>query len=285
MLATFTTFIAEFKAHFSRTDEPHILRDQLQQMTQGDRNVIDYLAEFEIVIAQIGVSGDKIWIKSCFERGLDDEIQRKINHTIRPEDTLQDIARAVQRAQECGLRLKSKITPRNVSISPHTSPRRKGPSQRAPSASSPSTRPHPLHSATAKLSDSQRSEYMSNEQYFHCGKPGHRAKVCYSRLAELVKGKSDSSPTKIYVKKETINVVEIDSESDSSQYSVPIIKIPILIPNSKGKKILKEALMDYGATVSIIDIKTVKEKKLRTEPSPKRYRLRQTFSNKTEVTT
>jgi hypothetical protein len=74
---------------------------------------------------------------------------------------------------------------------------------------------------------------------------------------------------KIYIKKKTVNIVEIDSESDSSQYSIPIIKIPILISNSKGKKILEEALMDYGAIVSIIDIKTVKEKNLQTEPSPK----------------
>jgi hypothetical protein len=88
-------------------------------------------------------------------------------------------------------------------------------------------------------------------------------------LVELAKGKSDSSPTKSYVKKEIVNIVEADSESESSQYSVPIIKIPILMPNSKGKKMLEEALMDYGATVSIIDTKTVKEKNLRTEPSPK----------------
>jgi hypothetical protein len=74
---------------------------------------------------------------------------------------------------------------------------------------------------------------------------------------------------KTYVKKETINIVEVDSESDSSQYSVPIIKIPILMPNSKGKKILEEALMDYGVIISIIDTETVKEKNLRTEPSSK----------------
>ena len=67
-------------------------------MIQGDRNVIDYLVEFETVVAQIESSGDMIWIRSCFERGLDDEIQEKISHTIRPEDTLQDIARAAQRA-------------------------------------------------------------------------------------------------------------------------------------------------------------------------------------------
>jgi hypothetical protein len=85
----------------------------------------------------------------------------------------------------------------------------------------------------------------------------------------LIKGKSGSSPAKTYVKKEIINIIEVDSQSDSSQYSIPIIKIPILVPNSKGKKILEEALMDYGVTVSIIDTKTVKEKNLRTESSPK----------------
>ena len=124
---------------------------------------------------------------------------------------------------------------------------------------------------------------MNNEQYFHYGKSDHRAKVYYSYLTELVKGKSDNSSMKTYVKKETINIIEVDNESDSSQYSVPIIKIPILIPNSKDKKILEEVLMDYGTTVSIIDIKIIKEKNLRTEPSPKRYRLYQIFSNKTEV--
>jgi hypothetical protein len=249
-------------------------------MTQGDRNIIDYLAEFETIVAQIGVSGDMIRIKSYFERDLDDEIQRKISHTIRPEDTLQDIVRVVHRAHECGLRLKSKVASRNVSISPY----RNGPtSHRIISASSPSTRPRPFHSAAAKLSDSQYSEYLNNKQYFHYGKPGHKTKDYYSRLVELVKSKSGSSPMKIYIKKEIVNTVEVDSQSDSSQYSVPIIKIPILIPNSKGKKILEEALMDYGAIVSIIDIKIVKEKNLRIESSPKQYHLYQVFNNKTEV--
>jgi hypothetical protein len=74
---------------------------------------------------------------------------------------------------------------------------------------------------------------------------------------------------KIYIKKEIINIIEVDNQSDSSQYSIPIIKIPILIPNSKDKKILEEILMDYGVIVSIIDIKIIKEKNLRTESSPK----------------
>jgi hypothetical protein len=125
-----------------------------------------------------------------------------------------------------------------------------------------------VHSATAKLSDSQCSEYLSNDQYFHYGKSDHKTRDYYSYLTELIKDKSDSSPIK-YIKKEIINIIEVDNKSDSSQYSIPIIKIPILVPNSKGKKILEEVLMDYGATVSIIDTEIVKEKNLRTEPSSK----------------
>jgi hypothetical protein len=135
------------------------------------------------------------------------------------------------------------------------------------------------------LIEAQRSEYLKNDQYFHCGKPGHKTKECYARLAELNKGKSDGSPARTYVKKETTNVVEADSESDLSQYSVSIIRILILVPNSKGKKMLEETLIDCGATVSLIDSKTVKEEKFRTEATPQPYRLHQAFSNKTEVAT
>jgi len=74
---------------------------------------------------------------------------------------------------------------------------------------------------------------------------------------------------KIYIKKKIINIIEIDNESDSSQYSIPIIKIPILISNSKDKKILEEILMDYGIIILIIDIKIIKEKNLRIESSSK----------------
>jgi hypothetical protein len=78
------------------------------------------------------------------------------------------------------------------------------------------------------------------------------------------KSRLDSS-ARTYVKKETANIVEADSESDSSQYSILIIKIPILVPNSKGKKMLENALIDCGATISLIDLKTIKEEKYRTE--------------------
>jgi hypothetical protein len=75
----------------------------------------------------------------------------------------------------------------------------------------------------------------------------------------------------MYVKKETTNIVEADSESDLSQYSILIIRMLILVLNSKGKKMLEEALIDCGATVSLIDSKTIKEEKFRTEATLQSY--------------
>jgi hypothetical protein len=90
-------------------------------------------------------------------------------------------------------------------------------------------------------------------------------KEYYARLTELNKGKSDSSLARTYVKKKTTNVIEADSESDLSQYSISIIRMLILVLNSKSKKILEETLIDYRITVSLIDSKTIKEEKFRTE--------------------
>jgi hypothetical protein len=78
------------------------------------------------------------------------------------------------------------------------------------------------------------------------------------------KSKLDSL-ARIYIKKETTNIVEVDSESNSSQYSISTIKILILVLNSKDKKILENALIDYRATILLIDSKTIKERKFRTE--------------------
>jgi hypothetical protein len=78
------------------------------------------------------------------------------------------------------------------------------------------------------------------------------------------KSKLDSS-IRIYIKKETTNIVEVDSESNLSQYSILIIRVLILVLNSKDKKILKNALIDYRATISLINSKTIKEEKFRTE--------------------
>jgi hypothetical protein len=63
------------------------------------------------------------------------------------------------------------------------------------------------------------------------------------------------------------------------------MRILILLPNSKGKKMLEEALIDCGASVSLIDPKTVKDKDLRTEATPHPYRLHQAFSDQTQVAT
>jgi hypothetical protein len=101
---------------------------------------------------------------------------------------------------------------------------------------------------------------LKNDQYFYYGKLSHKTKECYTRLTEVNKSKSDT-----YIKKETANIVEVDSESDSSQYSISTIRVPILVLNSKGKKILRNALIDCGATVSLIDLRTVKKGKFRTK--------------------
>jgi hypothetical protein len=100
----------------------------------------------------------------------------------------------------------------------------------------------------------------------------------------LAKDKSGGGLAKTYVKTENVDVVEADSESDSSHYyAAPTMKILILLPNSKGKKMLEEALIDCGASVSLIDSKTVKDNDLRTEAAPHPYRLRQAFSDQTQV--
>ena len=78
------------------------------------------------------------------------------------------------------------------------------------------------------------------------------------------KSKLDSF-ARIYIKKETTNIIEVDSESDSSQYSILIIRVSILVLNSKGKKMLKNILINYRATISLIDSKTIKKRKFRTE--------------------
>jgi hypothetical protein len=79
------------------------------------------------------------------------------------------------------------------------------------------------------------------------------------------------SLARIYIKKETTNIVEVDSESDSSQYSILTIRVPILVLNLKGKKMLKNTLIDCRATISLIDSKTIKEEKFRTETTLQRY--------------
>jgi hypothetical protein len=78
------------------------------------------------------------------------------------------------------------------------------------------------------------------------------------------KSKLDSL-IRIYIKKETTNIIEVDSESDSSQYSILTIRVLILVLNSKDKKILKNTLINYRAIISLIDSKTIKKEKFRTK--------------------
>jgi hypothetical protein len=69
----------------------------------------------------------------------------------------------------------------------------------------------------------------------------------------------------MYIKKEIANIIEVDSESNLSQYSISIIRVSILVLNSKDKKILRNTLINYRATISLIDLRTIKKEKFRTE--------------------
>jgi hypothetical protein len=90
-------------------------------------------------------------------------------------------------------------------------------------------------------------------------------KEYYMRFTKVNKSKLDSSPARMYIKKETTNIIEVDSESNSSQYSILIIRILILVLNLKDKKILKNILINYRVTISLINSKTIKEEKFRIE--------------------
>jgi hypothetical protein len=89
-------------------------------------------------------------------------------------------------------------------------------------------------------------------------------KEYYSYLTKVNKSKLDSF-VRIYIKKEIANIIEIDSKSNSSQYSILIIRVLILVLNSKDKKILKNILIDYRVTISLINSKTIKKEKFRTK--------------------
>jgi hypothetical protein len=107
-LPTFAEFVIAFRSRFSRSDEPHILRAQLKAVRQGDRNVLDYHAEFATIMAQIGPELDVTGTKGLFVRHSIREVQERIAHTIRPTDTLDDIVISAQRAYEVYLRFKPK---------------------------------------------------------------------------------------------------------------------------------------------------------------------------------
>jgi hypothetical protein len=85
------------------------------------------------------------------------------------------------------------------------------------------------------------------------------------RLTKVNKSKLDSSLARIYIKKKTTNIIEVDSKSNSSQYSILTIRILILVLNSKGKKMLENALIDCKVTISLINSKTIKKEKFRIE--------------------
>ena len=70
-LPTFDEFIQALKARFTRADDARQLRLSIENMTQGSRSVLEYHAEFQTVISQIGEDVvDMDWACLHFERGL-----------------------------------------------------------------------------------------------------------------------------------------------------------------------------------------------------------------------
>jgi hypothetical protein len=56
---------------------------------------------------------------------------------------------------------------------------------------------------------------LKNNQYFHYRKLDYKIKEYYTRLTKVSKDRLDSNLVKIYLKKETTNIVEVDSKSNS----------------------------------------------------------------------
>jgi hypothetical protein len=271
---TFAAFLVLFRTHFSRADEPHILRNELQQVKQGDRSVLEYQAEFDTIAAQIGPSLDLIWAKGLFEVGLHEEVQKKISHTIKSTDTINDIAASAQRGWDAYLRFKPKSTP-SKATRPFASP--------AP-RHAVSTRPRlPSNGpSTPKLSATERAEHFEKGLCFHCHKFGHSASVCKTRIAEVAGGGTvkTPAPTKPFIKREYSDAVEVASESDSDSYyhSAPTIRVPIVVEDT-----CMDALADSGSSISLISKKAVARGKILTRPSPGRAKAGQAFSRKTVV--
>jgi hypothetical protein len=105
---------------------------------------------------------------------------------------------------------------------------------------------------------------LKNNQYFYYRKLDYKTKEYYSYFTKVNKSKLDSL-IRIYIKKETTNIIEVDSKFDSSQYSILTIKILILVLNSKDKKILENILINYRVTILLINLKTIKEEKYQIE--------------------
>jgi hypothetical protein len=57
---------------------------------------------------------------------------------------------------------------------------------------------------------------LKNNQYFYYRKLDHKIKKYYTYLTKVNKDRSNSSSIRIYLKKETTNIIEVDSKSNSS---------------------------------------------------------------------
>ena len=97
-LSTFDKFIQAFKARFTHADDACQLRPSIESMTPGFRSILEYHAEFQTVISQIGEDVvDMDWAHLHFEQGLTTSICHHVAINGCPTDSLDDLTTLGQR--------------------------------------------------------------------------------------------------------------------------------------------------------------------------------------------
>ena len=270
-LPSFDDFIKEFKKRFTRADDARQLRITIETITQGTRSVLEYAAEFQTILSQIGEDKvDMVWARRHFERGLHYNIQRDLAAHFDPKDSIDEMATRAQRSYEILGRLKAE-NPRHSRPTPApATPTR--PQTSAPPSPSPVKSPTKLR----KLTDSEREELSAKGACFRCRQPGHIAKDC-PKNGSFTPQESPRPKSPVKVEHGGVLVIAADSESEagSSPYlTAPCMKVPIQYGRAEIA-----ALIDNAATSNVISKKIVNKQRIPMKPSPRRFKLGQAFSH------
>ena len=109
-LPTFDQFIAAFQTCFTCIDDAHRLWLTIESMDRGTHSVIEYHAEFETVLSQIGEDTDMKWARMPFERGLHRGICCHVALNASPNATLNELRSLSQRAYDVNQQLAKEST-------------------------------------------------------------------------------------------------------------------------------------------------------------------------------
>ena len=109
-LPTFDKFIVVFQARFTCADDACRLRLTIESMDQVIRSVLEYHAEFETVLSQIGGDTDMEWAHMHFEHGLHKGIRRHVALNALVNATLDELATLGQRAYDFNQQLAKEST-------------------------------------------------------------------------------------------------------------------------------------------------------------------------------